>query len=73
MMFDSIAGSVAMFAGTAAVITVCGIRLSDYADQLADKTGWGEALLGGPTGEPTSNTRPPPLATWSRRVFSSCS
>lgn len=46
-MFDSIAGSVAIFAGAAAVITLCGIRLSGYADQLADRTGWGEALLGG--------------------------
>jgi cation:H+ antiporter len=36
-----------MFIGAAAVITVCGIRLSDYADRLADKTGWGEALMGG--------------------------
>jgi len=46
-MFDSLPGSVAVLIGAAAVITVCGIRLSDYADRLADKTGWGEALMGG--------------------------
>ncbi|MEZ5561297.1 MAG: sodium:calcium antiporter, partial [Pseudomonadales bacterium] len=47
MIFDSLPGSVAVFIGAAAVITLCGIRLSDYADRLADKTGWGEALMGG--------------------------
>lgn len=46
-MIDSLPVSVAVFIGAAAVITLCGIRLSDYADRLADKTGWGEALMGG--------------------------
>jgi len=46
-MVDSLAGSVAVFIGAAVVITLCGIRLSDYADRLADKTGWGEAVMGG--------------------------
>jgi cation:H+ antiporter len=46
-MIDSLPGSVAVFIGAATVITLCGIRLSDYADRLADKTGWGEALMGG--------------------------
>lgn len=46
-MVDSLPGSVTVFIGAAAVITLCGIRLSDYADRLADKTGWGEAVMGG--------------------------
>lgn len=46
-MIDSLSGSIAVFIGAAAVITLCGIRLSDYADRLADRTGWGEALMGG--------------------------
>lgn len=46
-MIDSLPGSLAVFIGAASVITLCGIRLSDYADRLADKTGWGEALMGG--------------------------
>lgn len=46
-MVDSLPASVAVFIGAAAVITLCGIRLADYADRLADKTGWGEALMGG--------------------------
>ncbi len=46
-MIESLTGSIAMFVGAAAVITLCGIRLTDYADRLADKTGWGEALIGG--------------------------
>ena len=46
-MIDALPGSIAVFIGAAAVITLCGIRLSDYADRLADKTGWGEALMGG--------------------------
>lgn len=46
-MVDSLPVSVAVFIGAAAVIALCGIRLTDYADRLADKTGWGEALMGG--------------------------
>ena len=46
-MVDSLPGSVAVFIGAAAVITLCGIRLANCADRLADKTGWGEALMGG--------------------------
>ena len=46
-MVDSLHGSVAVFICAAAVITLCGIRLADCADRLADKTGWGEALMGG--------------------------
>jgi cation:H+ antiporter len=46
-MIDSLTGSIAVFIGAATVITLCGIRLTDCADRLADKTGWGEALMGG--------------------------
>lgn len=46
-IFESLNASLALFFLSAAVITVVGIRLTDLADRLADKTGWGEALLGG--------------------------
>lgn len=42
----SLEASYALFAGAAAVIAVAGTRLSRYADLLADRTGWGEALMG---------------------------
>lgn len=38
--------SYALFVGAATVIAFAGTRLSRYADQLADRTGWGEALMG---------------------------
>lgn len=31
----------------AAVIAVCGVLMAGVADRLADRTGWGEALMGG--------------------------
>lgn len=46
-MFEALAANIAVFLITAGIITVCGVRLSIVADRLADKTGWGEALLGG--------------------------
>lgn len=46
-MTDSLPLALALFAVAAAVITAGGVGLSRLADQLADKTGWGEALLGG--------------------------
>lgn len=46
-MLDTLAGSVSVLIGAAAVIALCGVRLAACADRLADKTGWGEALMGG--------------------------
>ncbi len=46
-LLESPAASAAVFIVAATIITVCGIRLSILADRLADRTGWGEALLGG--------------------------
>jgi len=39
--------ALAVFALAAAVIAVAGTRLSGVADRLADRTGWGEAIVGG--------------------------
>jgi len=36
-----------VFAGACVVVTLCGVRLTDLADRLADRTGLGEALVGG--------------------------
>lgn len=46
-MFESLAASIGLFGIAAAIITSCGVGLSLVADRLADRTGWGEALLGG--------------------------
>jgi cation:H+ antiporter len=46
-VFESLSSSIAAFAMAAIVIAVCGVGLSITADRLADRTGWGEALLGG--------------------------
>lgn len=37
----------ALFAGAGGVILVCGIHLTGQADRIADRTGLGEALVGG--------------------------
>jgi cation:H+ antiporter len=44
---DSLAFAIGIFVVTAVVIGFGGVRLAVLADRLADKTGWGEALLGG--------------------------
>jgi cation:H+ antiporter len=46
-VFESLGASIGAFGAAAAVITLCGVGLSRVADRLADRTGWGEALLGG--------------------------
>lgn len=46
-MFESLGTSIGAFGVAAAVITFCGVGLSRVADRLADRTGWGEALVGG--------------------------
>jgi cation:H+ antiporter len=38
---------VLIFLAAAGLITLCGIRMTSLADRLADRTGWGEALIGG--------------------------
>ncbi|GAB2186955.1 sodium:calcium antiporter [Roseibium sp. LAB1] len=40
-------GLLALFAGAGGVILICGIRLTGQADRIADRTGLGEALVGG--------------------------
>jgi cation:H+ antiporter len=49
MMFSdlSLAVLVSVLAGTALVILICGLRVTTLADRLADRTGLGEALVGG--------------------------
>ena len=39
-------GNVLVFLGTALAIGVAGVRMAGYADQLADRTGLGEAITG---------------------------
>lgn len=39
-------GNILTFALTAAVISVAGVRMAGYADELADRTGLGEAITG---------------------------
>lgn len=46
-LFESLGPAIAVFVLAAAGITLCGVRLARLADQLADRTGWGEAVLGG--------------------------
>lgn len=46
-MFESLPASIGAFGVAAAIIIFCGMGLSRVADRLADRTGWGEALLGG--------------------------
>lgn len=45
-MFDTLTVSVAAFAAAALVITLAGSRLARVADELADRTGLGEAMFG---------------------------
>ncbi len=49
MGFDSLPLWVllALFAGAGGVILVCGVHLTGQADRIADRTGLGEALVGG--------------------------
>jgi len=37
----------ALFGAAALVVLVCGLRMTDLADRIADRTGLGEALVGG--------------------------
>jgi cation:H+ antiporter len=46
-VFDSLTASWLIFALAAVAIAVTGVQLSRLADLLADRTGWGEALMGG--------------------------
>ncbi|SFP04541.1 sodium:calcium antiporter [Tranquillimonas alkanivorans] len=48
-MFSSLplAALMGIFAAAALVILLCGTRLTNLADRLADRTGFGEALVGG--------------------------
>lgn len=46
-LVDSLGASLMVFAASAAAITIAGIFMSATADHLADRTGWGEALMGG--------------------------
>ncbi|AHM05104.1 Sodium/calcium antiporter [Roseibacterium elongatum DSM 19469] len=38
---------IAVGAAAALVILVCGLRMTGLADRIADRTGWGEAVIGG--------------------------
>lgn len=42
-----VAGLVAVFIAATAVITLTGIQITGLADRIADRTGWGEAVVGG--------------------------
>jgi len=46
-MFESLVTSWIIFAVSAIIIAMAGTHLSRLADLLADRTGWGEALVGG--------------------------
>lgn len=46
-LFESLGISAAIFVVCAAAIAGCGVLMSGVADRLADRTGWGEALMGG--------------------------
>ena len=37
----------ALFGAAALVVLVCGLKMTDLADRIADRTGLGEALVGG--------------------------
>ncbi|SFC66982.1 sodium:calcium antiporter [Tropicimonas isoalkanivorans] len=43
----SLVSLLVVFAATAGVILLCGVRMTALADRLADRTGLGEALVGG--------------------------
>lgn len=43
----SLAALIAIGAAAALVILVCGLRMTGLADRIADRTGWGEAVIGG--------------------------
>lgn len=45
-LIGSLAASVVMFAAATAAITAAGVAMSATADRLADRTGWGEAVVG---------------------------
>ncbi len=45
-MMNSVLSNAAVFAATAAVIAFVGTKMARVSDRLADKTGWGEALVG---------------------------
>ncbi|MEM5471760.1 sodium:calcium antiporter [Hoeflea sp. AS60] len=49
MMFSdfSLAILLAIFAAASGVILLCGVRMTGLADRIADRTGLGEALIGG--------------------------
>ncbi len=46
-MFESLPASLGVFGVASVIIISSGVGLSLVADRLADRTGWGEALLGG--------------------------
>lgn len=46
-MFESLPASLGVFGVAALIIISSGVGLSLVADRLADRTGWGEAVLGG--------------------------
>lgn len=45
-MFESLTGNVVGFVAAAVAIGLAGSRLARVSDQIADKTGWGEAIVG---------------------------
>lgn len=45
-LFDTLGSSVVVFALATAAITFAGVFMAGAADQLADRTGWGEAVVG---------------------------
>jgi cation:H+ antiporter len=45
-IFGTLGASLAIFAGATAGITIAGVFMASTADQLADRTGWGEAVVG---------------------------
>ena len=45
-MFNSLTISIGTFIVAAFVIAVVGTKMTKIADRLADKTGWGEAVVG---------------------------
>lgn len=45
-MFDSLTANIVLFIVSAIVIGVVGSRMARVTDNIADKTGWGEAIVG---------------------------
>lgn len=43
----SLVALIAIGVAAAAVILVCGLRMTHLADRIADRSGWGEAVIGG--------------------------